>query len=157
MLTYTYFEVKVWVTLSHYLKIWHDTHRLKSLWDIRQKHWTMKYRSQWSTFILRSNVGSYWLIYPKVWCSYIKQSSGYKTKSLNNRLYRSQGPTFILRSNVMSYLLVIPKDDVHISNYLLAMRQNHWVMKYRSQWPIFILRSKVGSYWLLILKYDVHT
>ena len=32
--------------------------------DIRQNHWTMKYRSQWPTFILRSNVRSYWLNIP---------------------------------------------------------------------------------------------
>ena len=30
-----------------------------------QNHWTMKYRSQWPTLILRSNAGSYWFILPK--------------------------------------------------------------------------------------------
>ena len=36
-----------------------------SLQQIRQNHWTMEYRSQWPTLILRSNVGSYWFILPK--------------------------------------------------------------------------------------------
>ena len=71
--------------------------------------------------------------------------------------YRSQRPTFILRSNVVSYWLIIPKYDVHTSNNLQNIRQNHWTMKYRSQWPTFILRSHVGSYWLIIQKCDVHT
>ena len=35
-----------------------------SLGNIRQNHWTMKYRSQWPSVILRSNVVSYWLIIP---------------------------------------------------------------------------------------------
>ena len=33
-----------------------------SLQDIRQNHWTMKYRSQWPTFIFRCSIKSYWLI-----------------------------------------------------------------------------------------------
>ena len=37
---------------------------LDSLQDIRQNHWTVKYRSQRSTFNLRSNVRSYWTIIP---------------------------------------------------------------------------------------------
>ena len=47
---------------SHCLIIWkYDTHPSNSLGDIRQNHWTMKYRSQWPTFIFRSKVWSYWL------------------------------------------------------------------------------------------------
>ena len=71
--------------------------------------------------------------------------------------YRSQWPAFILRSNIGSYWLIILKYDVHTSNSLQNIRQNHWTMKYRSQWPTFILRSHVGSYWLIIPKYDVRT
>ena len=33
--------------------------------NIRQNHWSMKYRSQWPMFILRSNIRSYWHIIPK--------------------------------------------------------------------------------------------
>ena len=33
--------------------------------DVKQNHWTMQYRSQSATFILRSNIGSYWFILPK--------------------------------------------------------------------------------------------
>ena len=52
------------VSLSEYKSLY-DTHASNSLGDIRQNHWTMKYRSHRSTFILRSKVGSYWPIIPK--------------------------------------------------------------------------------------------
>ena len=46
---------------SHCLIIWkYNTHASNSLWDIRQSHWTMKYRAHKPIFILRSNVRSYW-------------------------------------------------------------------------------------------------
>ena len=70
--------------------------------------------------------------------------------------YRSQWPTFILRSNVRSYRFILRKYDVHTSNSLQDIRQNHWTMKYMSKWPTFILRSN-GSYWFILRKYDVHT
>ena len=47
------------VILAHNPKVWYIC-----LQDIRQNHWTMKYRSQWPRFILRSNNGLYWLIIP---------------------------------------------------------------------------------------------
>ena len=51
---------------SHCFIIWiYDTHAFNSPGYIRQNHWPMKYRSHRHTFILRSNVGSYWLIIPK--------------------------------------------------------------------------------------------
>ena len=100
----------------------YDGYTSNSLQNIRQNHWTMKYRSQWPTFILRSNVRSYWLIIPKydvltwngqgktyiyfvvkclviltynpkVWCSYIKQSSRYKARSLDRETYVTSWPT----------------------------------------------------------------
>ena len=49
--------------------------------------------------------------------------------------YRSQWPTLIWRSNVGSYWFILPKYDVHISNSLQDIRQNHWTVKYRSCWP----------------------
>ena len=52
--------------------------------------------------------------------------------------YRSQWPLLILRSNVGSYWFILPKApkyDVHTSNSLQDIRQNHWTMKYRSCWP----------------------
>ena len=107
------------------------SHKSNSLQDIRQNHWTMKYRSQWHTFILRSNVVSYWLIIPK----YDVHTSNSLQDTRQNHWtmkYRSQWPTYILRSNVRSYRLIIPKYDVHTSNSLQDIRQNHWTMNYRS-------------------------
>ena len=70
--------------------------------------------------------------------------------------YRSPWHRFILRSNIRSYWPIIPKDDVHTSNSLQDITQNHWSMKYRSQWPTFILRSCVMSHWFIIPNNDVH-
>ena len=132
MLTCIYFEVKVW---SHCLIIWkYDTHPSNSLGNIRQNHWTTKYRSQWPSFILRSNVGQYWLITPN---NDFHTSNSLQVVRQNQwtMKYRSQWPTFILRSNVGSCWLIIPKYDVHTSTSLLDIRQNQWTMKYRSCWP----------------------
>ena len=38
------------------------SHISNRLQDIRQNHWTMKYRSLWPIFILRSKGASHWLI-----------------------------------------------------------------------------------------------
>ena len=44
---------------SHCLIIWkYDNHASNSLGDIRQNHWTMKYRSHRPAFIFRANVRS---------------------------------------------------------------------------------------------------
>ena len=119
-------------------------------------HWTMTYRSQWPTFILRSNVGSYWFI--------LRKYDVHTSNSLQDIRqihwtvkYRSQWPILILRSCFGSYWFIIPNNDIHTWNSLQGVRHNHWTMKYRSQWPTFILRSNIGSYWLIIRKYDVHT
>ena len=146
MLTYNYFEFKVWVTLSHYLKIWHSSFRLSS--EIWQNHRTMKYRSQWPIFILRSNVRSYWPIIPK-YDVYTSNSLQHVAQNHWTVKYRSQwlqlfwGPTSVHTDSTT------PNSYVHTSNSLQAIRQNHWTMKCRSQWPTFIFRSKVGSYWLI--------
>ena len=121
MLTYVYFEVKVLVTLSHYLKIWHSP--IKYSWIYKANHWTINYRSQWHTFILRSSVWSYWLIIPN---TDVPTSNSLQDKRQNHwtMKYRSQRPTFILRSNVGSYWLIISMYDVHTSNCLQNKRQS---------------------------------
>ena len=131
-MTYIYFEVKlrvIWLIFPN-----NDVHTLISLQDIRQNQLTMKYRSQWPTFILRSNVGSYWFI--------IQNNDVHTSNSLQDTRqnhwtikYRSKWPTFILRSNLGSYWFIIPKNDVNTSNSLQDIRQNHWTVKYRSCWP----------------------
>ena len=120
-----------------------------SLQDIRQNHWTIKYRSQWPTFILRSRIKSYWLIIPRY---HVNTSNSLQDIRQNHwtMKYRSQWPTFILRSSIKSYWLIISRYHVNTSNSLQDIRQNHWTIKYRSQWPTFILRSSIKSYWLII-------
>ena len=69
---------------SYWPIIWkYDVHTSSSLQDIRQNHWTIKYRSLWPTLfwgrvILTHN--------PKEWCSYTKQSSRYKAKSVDHEI-----------------------------------------------------------------------
>ena len=94
-----------------------------------QNQWTMKYRSQWPTNILRSNFRSYCFIIPK----YVYTSKSLQDIRQNHwtMKYRAQWSTFILRSNNTLHWLVIPKYDVHISNSLQDIRQNNWTMKYR--------------------------
>ena len=109
------------ITLTHFPKVWHSSIKYK---DIRQNQWTMKYRSQWLTFIFRSNIGSYWLIIPK-YGVHISNSLQDIRQNHWTMKYRSQWPTIILRSNIKSYCLIIPKYGGHISNSLQDIRQNH--------------------------------
>ena len=147
---------------SHCL-IWkYDTHASDSLGDIRQNHWSMKYRSHRPTFILRSNIGSYWPIIPKydVQKIIVHTSNSLQNVTQNHwtMKYRLQWPIFILRSRLWVILTHNQKkNNVHTSNSLQDIRQNHWTMECRSQWPTIILRSNVGSYWFILPKYDVHT
>ena len=100
---------------SHCLIIWkYDTHASNSLGDIRQNHWTMKYRSHRPTFIFRSNVTSYWPITTKY---YVHLSNSVQDVMQNHwtMKYRSQWPIFILRSNFGSYWLIIPNNNIHPS------------------------------------------
>ena len=111
--------------------IWkYDTSSSNNLENIRQNHWTMKYRSQCSTFILWSNARSYWSIIPKY---DVHTSNSFQDITQNHwtMKYRSQWPTFIFKSNVGSYWLIIPNNDVHTPNSLQDIRQNHWTIKYR--------------------------
>ena len=79
------------VSLSEKMPLMHH-----SLGDIRQSHWTMKYRSHRLTFILRSNIRSYWPLIPK----YDVHTSNSLQDVMQNHWtikYRSQWPIFILR------------------------------------------------------------
>ena len=97
-------------------------HQILFLKDTRQNHWTMKYRPQWPTFILRLNVVSYWLIIPK----YDVHTSNSLQDIRQNHWtmkYRLQWPTNILRSDAGSYWLIIPMDDVQPLNSFQDIRQ----------------------------------
>ena len=96
-----------------------------------QNHWTMKYRSEWPIFILRSNFGSCWLIIPN---NDVHTSNSQDIRPNHWTMkYRSQWPTLILRSNVI--LIHTPKVWCTYTNSLQDIRQNHWTVKYRSCWP----------------------
>ena len=63
-------------------------HTSNSLQDVTQNHWTMKYRSQWPIFILRS----YWLVIPNN-DVYISNSLQDIRQNHWTMKYRSQWPT----------------------------------------------------------------
>ena len=102
-MTYIYFEVKLWVILTHNPK-YNNIHALNSLQDIRKNHWTMEYRSQWPTLIFRSNIWSYWFILPKYDISNSLQDTRQNHWTMK---YKSQWPIFILRSNFGSYFVCL--------------------------------------------------
>ena len=86
----------------------------------------MKYRSQWPTFIFRSNFGSYWLIFPKYGVHISNSLQDIRQNQWTIKC-RSQWPTFIeVKGRVI--LTHNPKVWSHI-------RKNHWTVKYRSWWP----------------------
>ena len=64
-----------------------------------KNHWTMKYRSQWPTFILKSSIKSYLLMIPRY---HVYTSNSLQDIRQNHwtMKYRSQWPTFILRSSI---------------------------------------------------------
>ena len=134
------FLIIAYLFTSHRLIIpKYDVHTSNSLQDIRQNHLTMKYRSQEPTFILRPNVGPYWLIIPKY--------DVHTTNSLQD--IRQNHWTMKYRSvNLHSFwgqtLGHTDSKSQSTSNSLQDVRQNKWTMKYRSQWPMFIFRSPSG-------------
>ena len=93
---------------------------------------------------------------PKRWCSYIKLSSKYKTKSLDHEIWVTVTYIYFYVKRLV-ILTHNSEVNVYTSNSLQDIWQNHWTMKYRSQWPTFILRSHIRSYCFIIPKYDVHT
>ena len=102
--TYIYFEVKHRVILTHNGSYWpiipkYDAHTSNSLQDVTQNHWTMKYRSQWTTLYLRSNIGSYWFIIPN---KDVHTSNNLQDIRPNHwtMKHRSQWPVFIFRSKL---------------------------------------------------------
>ena len=136
MATYIYFEVKRRVPPTHNLKV-----RCSYIkWSSRYKAKSLDHEIWVTTTYIYFGVKR-WVTRthnPKVRYSYIKWSSRYKAKSLDHEI--SVTTTYIyFRSNVGSYGLIIPKNDVHTSNGLQDMRQNHWTMKYGSRRPTFIL------------------
>ena len=78
------------VSLSENMTLMHQI----VLRDIRQNHWTMKYRSYRPIFILRSNVGSNWPLIPK-YDVYTSNSLQDVMQNHWTMKYRSQWPIFI--------------------------------------------------------------
>ena len=116
-----------WVILQK-----NDIDTSNSLRDIKQNHWTMKYRLL--TYIYYENKGHVSLIhYPQVWHS----SNSIRDVKQNQwtMKYRSLWPTFFFRSKIMSQWLIISKYYIHPSNSLQDIKQNHRTVTCRSCSP----------------------
>ena len=137
--------------------------------NMRQNHWTMKYRSQWPTsffsgpclILTRGEIYSTvngvplhtaFHYHPNIVLIWLK----YCWKGRKIASHPSIHTSF-LRSSIKSYWLITPRYHVYISINLEDTTQNHWTMKYRSQWSIFILRSSIKSYWLISPSYHIYT
>ena len=72
-------------------------------------HNPMKYRSQWPTFILRLNAGSYWFILSK-YDVHTSNSLQDIRQNYWTMKYKSRWPTFILWSCIRSYWFIIPNN-----------------------------------------------
>ena len=121
----------------------YDISLSNSLHSIRHNHWTMKYRSHWPTYILRSlfmsdrtNIQHTTFLYQIV---FEIRHNHWIMK------YRSNWPTYILRSLLVSHETNI-QGMTFLCQSLWDMRHNHWTMKCRSQWPNNILRSLLVSH-----------
>ena len=110
---------------------------------MRHNHWTMKYRSQWTYYILRSPVSHMELI-SKVWYSSIKTSSRYKGYSIDHEIWVTITYLYIEVTLHITWNYY-SRYDISLSNSLRDIRHNHWTMKYRSNWPTYILRSHFMS------------
>ena len=81
---YIYFEVECRVILTHNPEVWCSYIKQSSRY--KAKSLTMKYGSQWPTFIFKVKCCVILTHNPEVWCSYIKQSSRYAAKSLDHEI-----------------------------------------------------------------------
>ena len=61
---YIFYEINLCVTLIHYIK--YDLHPSDSLQDLRQIHWTIKYRSLTHIGLIRPTFVSHWSIIPYI-------------------------------------------------------------------------------------------
>ena len=122
------------VSLSNNMTLMHQI----VLGDIKQSHWTMKYRSQRPTFILRSNVGSYGPFIPKYG---VHTSNSLQDVRQNHWTikYRSHD-LYLFWGKTLGHTDSYPNNNVHASNSLQDIRQNHWTVEYRSQWPTLFFR-----------------
>ena len=149
--------------------------------DIRQNQWTMKYRSLTYIYCTRLIFESHWSIIPSTtflhqtvfrliqsdvgfdcissWSSLCLSFyfSRHEAKSLDHKIQVTD--LHILdKVNLCVTLIHYTKYDVHPSNNLEGIKQNHYTMKYMSLscWLIFTMWSKFGSHCIIIWKYDTH-
>ena len=96
----------------------------------RQNHCTTKYRSLTCIYFMRSIFVSHWFISPNM--MFIHQIAFKILRKITDTKYRSLTYIFY-KVNLYVTLIHYIKYDLHPSNSLQDIRQNHWTMNYRSQ------------------------
>ena len=91
----------------------------------------------------------------EVCCSYVKWAFRYRANSLDHEILVTVTYNHIEVKGCVIHF-IIWKYDVHMSNDLQDIKQNHWTVKCRSQWLAFILRWIIVSHHFIIWKYDVN-
>ena len=82
----------------------------------------------------------------KIWCSYKEKPSS----KITWPKYRSLTYIIFWEVSLRVILIDYPKYDIHPSNGLTDIRQNHWTMKYRSMAHIYFMRPIFVSHWSII-------
>ena len=141
-LTHIFYEFDLCVTLIHYPK--YNISLSNSLQDIKQNHWTIKYRSLTYIYLMRSMFVRHWSITPTMMC--IHQIILKILSKITRPWTIGHVDLYLFWGQSLGHNIALSKNMTLIHQIALDIRQNHWIMNYRSQWPIFILRSNARSY-----------
>ena len=115
-------------------------------WYIKKPTKSMKYRSLWPTFSLRSNSGHSHSFIPNFHVALNIQDKITGSWNICQRY------TSIIRLKVGLYWLIIPSYHFHTSNRLQDIWQNHCTMKQRSQWSTDAWKDRLTD-WKTKTKY----
>ena len=119
-----------------------------SLQNIKQNHWTTKYRSLTYIYFMRSIFVSHWSIIQSM--TFIHQIVFKMQSKITGSWNIGHRPLYIYLVNLCVTLIHYIKYDLHPSNSLQDIRQNHWTMKYMSLTHIRLMRPTFVSHWSII-------
>ena len=148
-------EVNLCVTLIHYPKYMYNISPSNSLQDIKQNHWTIKYRSLTYIYLMRSIFVPDWSTLPIM--MFIHQIILKILNKITIPWNIGHVDLYLFWGQGLGHTFSLTENTTHIHQIVWDIRQNQWTMKYRSQWHTFILKSYVRSYRPIIPKDDVHT
>ena len=135
------------IFVSHWTSIQNDIPESNSLQDIKQNHWTAKYRSRTYIYIVRSIFVSHWSIIPSM--TFLHQIIFKILSKITDPWNIGQWSTYILWGQSLCHTDRLYQVR-HFSTSLQDIKQNHWTMKYRSITYTYFMRSIFVSHWSII-------